>query len=476
MRPPASPSARVKAGRCGVLAGAPTAVLAGVLLLGGCSSLAPPHERPAAPVAAQFPPAPPGDGGAAAAERPWRQYFAADAPLLRLIELALSANRDLRIAVLNIEAARAQLGLREADRWPGVSAAVTASRQPGSNGRITSTYTAGLVVPSYEIDLAGRVRSATDAALAQLAASESARQAAQIALVGAVANLHYALAADDELLALTHATLRSRAESQRLMKLRFDNGASSEIDWRAAQTAVEAARGTLLVLQRQRALDRNALEALLGQPLPADLPPRPAWNAQALADVPAGLPAEVLLQRPDVRQAEEQLRAANANIGVARAAFWPRITLTASVGVASSALSDLFSGGTAWSFAPQLLAPLFDAGRNRANLQLTQAQRDIAVAQYERAVQAAYRDVADALAGRATLGEQLASARTLAEAEARRFELTELRFRNGVASSLELLDAQRSLFAAQQQRLQTELALLLNRIATYRATGGGWGG
>ena len=445
--------------------------------LSGCASMAPPHERPAAPVAAQFPmvpPAPAGDAGAAATERPWRSFFGADARLVRLIELALQNNRDLRIAVLNIEAARAQLGLREADRFPSVNAAVGATRQPGSNGRISSTYTAGLGVSAWELDFFGRVRSATDAALAQLAASSDAREAAHIALVASVANAHYAIAADDELIALTRTALSTREESLRLMRLRFDNGASSELDWRAAQTAVEAARGTLIALERQRLQDINALTLLVGQALPADLPPRAAWNPQLLADVPAGLPPDVLLQRPDVRQAENTLRAANANIGVARAAFWPRITLTGSIGVASTQLSQLFSGGTAWSFAPQLLAPLFDAGRNRANLQLTQAQRDIAVAQYERAVQAAYRDVADVLAGRATLTEQLASTRTLAEAEGVRFRLSELRFRNGVASSLELLDAQRSLLAAEQQRVQVELALLQNRIGAYRAFGGGW--
>ena len=443
-------------------------------LLSGCASQAPPHERPAAPVAAQFPVAPAGDAGAAAAERPWRSFFRADARLVRLIDLALQNNRDLRVAVLNIEAARAQLGLREADRFPSVNAAVSATRQPASNGRVGSTYTAGLGISAWELDFFGRVRSATDAALAQLAATTDAREAAHIALVAAVANAHYAVAADDELIALTRTALSTREESLRLMRLRFENGASSELDWRATQTAVEAARGTLIALERQRLQDINALTLLVGQPLPADLPPRAAWNPQLLADVPAALPHEVLLQRPDVRQAENTLRAANANIGVARAAFWPRITLSGSIGVASTELSQLFSGGTAWTFAPQLLAPLFDAGRNRANLQLTQAQRDIAVAQYERAVQAAYRDVADVLAGRATLAEQLRSTRTLAEAEAVRFRLSELRFRNGVASSLELLDAQRSLLAAEQQRVQVELALLQNRIGAYRALGGGW--
>jgi len=458
---------------------ASTAAVAALTVLGACSSLAPPYQTPAAPVATQFPVAPPSDAGPAATERPWRSFFGADARLVQLIDLALRNNRDLRVAVLNIETARAQLGLREADQWPTVNAVATATRQPGASGRISSTYTAGLAISAWELDFFGRVRSATDVALAQLAATTDAREAAHTALIAAVANAHFALAADDELIALTRAALTSRDESLRLMRLRFDNGASSELDWRAAQTAVEAARGALIAFERQRLLDRNALVLLIGQPLPEGrpdpLPARAAWNPQLLADVPAGLPPEVLLARPDVRQAENALRAANANIGVARAAFWPRITLTGSIGAASTELSQLFSNGMAWSFAPQLLAPIFDAGRNRASLALTQAQRDIAVAQYERAVQAAFRDVADALAGRATLSEQLASARTLAEAEGQRYKLTELRLRNGIASSLELLDAQRSLLSAQQQRLQTELALLQNRIAAYRALGGGWG-
>lgn len=295
--------------------------LACVMLVAGCASMAPDYQRPVAPVAAQFPPAAGGDAGTAAAARPWQAFFGGDARLRRLIELALANNRDLRIAVLNIDAARAQLGLREADRWPTVNAAVAGSRQPTAGGTIASTYTAGLTVPAFELDLFGRVRSASDAALAQLSASEAARQAAQIALVGAVANLHYALAADNELLALTRSTLDSRLESLRLVQLRYQNGASSELDLRAAQTAVEAARTVLLQLQRQRLLDGNALAQLAGQPLPDDLPPAAAWNVQALADVPTGLPSDVLLQRPDVRQAEDQLRAANANIGAARAAF-----------------------------------------------------------------------------------------------------------------------------------------------------------
>jgi multidrug efflux system outer membrane protein len=449
--------------------------LAAALLLAGCASLAPPHERPAAPVARQFPLTPAGETGAPATERPWREFFGTDERLRRLIELALANNRDLRVAVLNIEAARAQAGVVRADRWPTVNAAVTGNRQPSASGDGTSSvYSAGLAVTAFELDLFGRVRSATDAALARLSASEAARQAAHIALVAAVASQHVALAADDALIALTRRTLESRQESLRLFELRFQYGTASEVDLRTGQTAVETARTALLQQERQRALDQNALELLVGQPLPADLPPA-SFDPQTLADVPAGLPADVLLGRPDVRQAEEQLRAAEADIGIARAAFFPRITLTGSVGVASTELSGLFNAGrTAWTFMPQLLAPLFDAGRNRANLQLTQAQRDIAVAQYEGAVQSAFRDVADVLAGRATLGEQVRSARALADAEEARFRLIELRLRNGVAGTLELLDAQRSLFTAQQQLVQAQAQLLQNRIAAYRALGGGW--
>ena len=453
-------------------------LLAAALSLAGCMSLAPPHERPAPPVAERFPHQPADAGAPArpATELAWRDFFGGDARLQRLVELALANNRDLRIAVLNIEAARAQASLARAARWPTVNAAVTGTRQPNADGDIGSTYAAGVAVTAWELDLFGRIRSASDAALAQLAATESARQAAQIALVAAVASQHMTLAGDEELLALTQRALDTRLESLRLLELRFKFGTASELDLRTGQTAVETARGALLQLRRQAALDRNALELLVGQPLPADLPPRAAWNPQALSDVPAGLPADVLLQRPDVMEAEATLRVAEADIGAARAAFWPRITLTGSVGVASSELSRLFSGGnTVWTFVPQLLQPLFDAGRNRANLRLSETQRDVAVARYERTVQTAFREVADALAGRATLGEQLRSAQALEAAEAARFRLVELRLRSGVASSLELLDAQRSLFTAQQQRVQAEAQLLLNRIDAYRALGGGWG-
>ncbi len=460
-------------------ASAPTLLsVAAMSLLAGCMNLAPRYERPAAPVAASFPLAPASAvsaaGAPAAADLDW-QSFVGDERLKRLIALALAGNRDLRIAALNIEATRAQAAVRDADRWPTVSAGLTGSRTPTASGGINSLYTAGLQVTAYEADLFGRLRNLSDAAAAQVLASEEARKAVQISLVAAVASAHVALVADDALLAVTRQTLATREESMRLTRLRFDNGASSELDLRQAESLLESARASLALATRQRALDENALTLLVGQPLPPDLPAAlPVEASAGLAELPVGLPSEVLLRRPDVRQAEQLLVAANANIGAARAAFFPRITLTGSVGVASPRLSDLFSSGGAWSFAPQLIQPLFDAGRNQGNLEFAKANRDIAVAQYERAIQSAFREVADALAGRATLGDQLSAQRKLLEAEQARSRLVELRWRNGAASSLELLDAQRSLFAAQQALLQLQAQSAQNLATLYKVLGGGW--
>lgn len=451
-----------------------SAIACAVLALAACASLAPPYERPPAPVASTFPNAEAAAGGTVpAAELPWQDYFV-DGRLQQLIALALDTNRDLRAAVLNLETASAAIQARRADLYPTIGVGATGLRQPGLGGGTTSLYTAGLALSSYELDFFGRIRSLTNAAAAQYLATVEARKATQIALIASVATLHFALGADEALLALTERTLASRVESARLTQLRFDNGVASELDLRLAESLVEAARVALSQQRRQRELDQNALVLLVGQPLSAALAAVAPFDTQSLADLPAGLPSEVLLRRPDVRQAEQELIAANANIGAARAAFWPSITLTASAGVASTELSRLFSNGGAWSFAPQLFQPIFDAGRNRANLRIAEGRREIAVAQYERAIQAAFRDVADALAGRATLDEQLRAVHAQAQAEQGRFKLSELRFESGVSSSLELLDAQRSLFGAQQAVVQTQLALLQNRVALYRALGGGW--
>lgn len=447
-----------------------TAAAALACSLAACNTMAPHYDRPAAPVAAAFPDAAASGAttGVAPKAQAWQAYFQ-DARLAQLISAALANNRDLRVSMLNIEVARAQVGLARSSEFPTINLQGTHTRETG----IQTINTVGLAVAGYELDLWGRVRSLTDAALAQLAATSEARKAAQISLVASVANAYYAMAGDQALLDVAEQTLKTRGDTLKLVQLRFDNGVASSIDLQTNKSLVETARVAWVAAKRQRALDQNALELLIGGPLPAQLPAAPAWDDMALPDVPAGLPSDVLLERPDVRQAEQQLIAANANIGAARAAFFPTITLTGSYGTASTSLSGLFDHA-AWSFIPQVTLPLFDAGRTRNNLRVDEAQRDIATAQYEKAVQTAFRDVADALAGRATLLDQLAAQQAETDAEAARFKLSNLLFTSGVASSLDQLDAQRSLFASQQALVQVKLALLQNRIAVYRALGGGW--
>jgi outer membrane protein, multidrug efflux system len=468
--------------------------LSAAAMLAGCSMI-PKYERPAAPVAAEWPAttnwvagsaqapavAAPAAAAPAAADIEWQAFFS-DPKLRLLIDAALRNNRDLRIAVLNIEQARAQFQIRRADQFPTINAGITGSRQPNPNGNgsISSAYTGGLLMTSYELDFFGRVASLKESALAQYLATEEGRKTTQISLIAAVANTYLSLLADEELLAITQQTLVTREESFKLSKLRFDNGVTSELDFRQAESLTEAARASLAQQVRQRALDQNALTLLLGQPLTGDLAVAlPAGkglaDAPMMVDVPAGLPSDLLTRRPDIRQAEQQLLSANADIGAARAAFFPRISLTASAGSASSHLSGLFkSGSYGWTLAPQLILPIFDAGRNRAGLDSANAGRDIAVAQYEKAIQTAFREVSDALAARATLGEQLRAQQAQANAEATRFRLADLRYQNGVASYLDQLDAQRSLFAARQAAVQTRLAQLQSQVTLYKTLGGGW--
>ncbi|MCE3269845.1 MAG: multidrug transporter [Ramlibacter sp.] len=447
--------------------------LAAALLAAGCSMM-PKYERPEPPVPQAFP-YPGATGGMAAADLGWEQFFG-DATLRSLIERALRNNRDLRVAVLNIAQARAQYDIRNADRLPTVGVSATASRAPSPiTGDQATSLSVNLGLSAWEIDFFGRIASLSEVALAQYLATEEGRKAAQVALVASVANTWLSLAADEELLALTRETLATREESLRLTRLRFEAGASSEIDARLAQSLAESARATLAQLQRQRALDLNALALLLGEGVSPEFQVGITTEGVRLPDLPAGVPSEVLVRRPDVRQAEQQLIAANANIGAARAAFFPRISLTAGIGTASSELTGLFKGGSwGYTIAPNLLQPIFDAGRNRAGLASAQALRDIAVAQYERAIQQAFRDVSDALAGRATFGDQLAAQARVVEAESVRFRLARLRYENGVASYLDLLDAQRSLFTAQQALVQVRLSRLQNQVQLYRSLGGGW--
>ena len=471
---------------------APWVATMAAALLAGCSFI-PVYERPIAPVAAAYPALNTTvTTGAAAASVPWQQFFT-DARLQQLITLALAHNRDLRVAVLNIEQSRAQFQITRAAQLPTVNGVVSGSRTPATNGGINSVYTAGLQVTAYELDFFGRVGSLKEQALAQFLATEEGRKTTQISLIAQVANTYLAILADEELLDITRRTLGTREESLKLAKLRFDNGVTSELDYRQVESLLEAAKVAYAQQQRQRLLDANALTLLVGQPLstlgPDMLPPSTALlpvsamasnnaslaQAQPMVDIPAGLPSELLTSRPDIRQAEQLLLASNANIGAARAAFFPKISLTVQAGSASNHLWDLFqSGSWGWTLAPQLLAPIFDAGRNQAGLDAARAQRDIAVAQYEKAIQVAFREVADALATRTTLADQVRASQAQVNAESVRLRLAGLRYDNGVASYLDALDAQRSLFTVQQALVQTRLAQLQSHVTLYKVLGGGW--
>lgn len=462
-------------------------------LLAGCSQFQP-YERPAMPLPSSWPVAPAAspvasattnaaaatDPSAVTAPAAW-SALVTDPALRTLVEQALQNNRDARIASLQVAQVRAQYQIRDAARWPTINLGLTGSRQTvGENEPIKSTLTGGLQMAGWELDLFGRVESLKEVALAQYLASEETRRSTHLSLAAAVVSGWLNLQASDALLALTRQTLASREEALRLTQLRLRHGAASALDLRLAESLTESARVALAQQQRQRMLDRHALALLVGQPVDqplADVPGSPdapdaAW--QALADVPVGLPSTVLLNRPDIRAAEQQLAAAQAQMGAARAAFFPRVSLTASVGSASSELSGLFKGGTwGWALAPQALLPIFDGGANRAGLESAQAGRDLALAQYEKAIQVAFREVNDALASRGTLEAQLTAQQGLVQAEAERLRLlSELRLRQGVASQLEVLDAQRSLFAARQALLQVRFALAQNRVALFKATAG----
>jgi multidrug efflux system outer membrane protein len=457
------------------------ALVAG-MVLAGCSFI-PAYERPAAPVPSIFPGDPAQPPGAAPANVAWRDYFT-DPRLRGLIETALANNRDLRISVLNIEQARAQFQIQRSALFPAVGLSGNGSRtspnpyQAFGGGSVSSNYSVNLGVSAWELDFFGRIASLKEQALAQYLATEESRKATQISLIAAVANGWLTVLADDELLEITRQTLATRDESVRLTRLRFENGVSSEIDFQLANSLAETARASYAQLQRQRAQDENALAVLVGAPVPSTSLTgieRGLETAAVMADVPAGLPSDLLTERPDIRAAEQQLIAANASIGAARAAFFPRISLTGAIGTQSTQFSNLFDAGTkAWSFAPSITLPIFDGGRNRANLDISRASQQIAVAQYEATIQTAFREVADALAGRSTYGEQVRALRAQTEAEATRFRLQDLRYRNGISSSLDLLDAQRSLFVAQQQATQARLQQLQNQVTLYKALGGGW--
>ncbi|MDQ2137279.1 efflux transporter outer membrane subunit [Alcaligenaceae bacterium B3P038] len=462
----------------------------GLLALGGCT-LDPNYVRPESPVPAQWPTGDAyGDVGRQTAGAqaqdvalpvPWQQ-FVLEPKLSRVIDAALSNNRDLRRAAANIESARAQYRIERSDLFPTLSAGgdYTRSRtQIATGGDSTSivgnSYSVSASLSAYELDFFGRVRSLSRAALEQYLATEEAARAARISVVAEVANAYILLATDRALLEVAQQTQASAEQTVKLIQARLSGGISSRNELRQAETIFQRARSDVANYRTLIAQDRNALQLLVGQPvdedwLPASLSPETAM----FAAVPAGMSSTVLLSRPDVAQAEHSLLAANANIGAARAAFFPRVSLTASGGFTSNELSGLFSSGNkAWSFAPSISIPIFDGGFNRANLAYARAQRDGLVADYELAVQAAFRDVADALARAGTIDEQVDAQRALYEASLESYGLSDALYRRGVGTFLDALDAQRTLYSAQQTYLSALQLALENRVALYRALGGG---
>lgn len=459
-------------------------LVAGVV--SGCS-MAPKYIRPDAPVAASYPVQSEADAKGAAQQNParaseigWRNFFP-DPRLQSLISMALTNNRDLRVAALRIEEARALYDIQSADLYPNLNVTATGQRgrTPASLSQtgtsvVSSQYQVGLGLAAFELDFFGRVRSLSNAALAQYLATEEAQRAAHISLVAEVAKAYLAERAYAEQLVLAEDTLKSRSDAYDLSKQRFEVGASSALDLRQDEALLQSARVAQVALARQRAQAFNALTLLVGQPL-TDLPPaEPLSGQNIVTELPAGLPSDLLEQRPDIRSAEQSLKSANANIGAARAAFFPQISLTAGVGTASNELSGLFDAGSrAWSFAPQLVLPIFQGGRNIANLKVSEVRKNIEVANYEKTIQTAFREVADALVARGLLDEQVDAQRKVQDAQAERLKLAKQRFDNGIASSLDVLDAQRELFTAQQDLVQTRLLRLTNAVDLYRSLGGG---
>ncbi len=451
--------------------------------IGACATMAPEYRRPEPPVPATFPGAVPTAGGAGdLAAVAWREYFA-DEHLRAVIDIALANNRDLRIAALNIDKARAQYQIQQATLYPAVNATGNENAQylggeltTSAQTTIIHQYSATVGFTAWELDFFGRIRSLNQQALEEYLATEEARRSVQISLVAEVARTWLALAAERERLALARNTLEARQKSLDLTRRSFEGGVASALDVAEARTLAEGARGEAARLVGIVAQDENALVLLVGAPVPMPLQPVRLNDAlTVLADAPAGLSSEVLLRRPDILRAEHQLQAANASIGAARAAFFPRISLTAAAGTASLSLDNLFGAGSGvWSFAPQISVPIFNAGSLAANLEATEVQRAIAVAQYEKSIQNAFREVADVLAERATLAEQLDARRGLVDATAETFRLYEARYRAGLDGYLGLLVAQRSLFVAEQELIAVRYVDAANRVALYRTLGGGW--
>ena len=458
-----------------------TSVLA--LAFAGCT-LAPKYERPDAPVSASWPVDQSGSTGQlAAADIEWRDFFT-DPRLQQLIAISLEYNRDLRIAALRVEQTRAQYRIQRAGLFPTLDATASGTRRrtPETISVTGAAFTSSTydvdAGAAYELDLFGRIRSLKRAALEQYFATAETRKSVQIALISEVASQYLTWLQLQEAEAIAQETLRAVQSSYELNRRSFEAGAASELDLRTAEAQVQTARVNVSRYQELKAQAENALVLLIGEPLPNNLASGYALREQPLlTDFPAGIPSDVLQRRPDILAAEHNLKGANANIGAARAAFFPRILLTGSAGTASVKLSDLFTGPSfAWNFSPQITVPIFSGGRNRANLDVAGLEKQIEIATYERAIQTAFREVADALVVRSRVDERLSAQALLVAAEQKRFDLTNARYRQGVDNYVAVLLAQQDLYAAQQNLLQFQAARLLNAVTLYRALGGGWTG
>ncbi len=446
------------------------------LMLSACINLEPPLPKPGMSLAHDWPAyQATGIGqhaGPAAQEIGWRDFFT-DPKLAGLIALALENNRDARVALLNVERARAQYRVARADLWPFLNLDAGAERGTAAAG---PGHTLSLGVTAFELDIFGRVRSLSRAAQQRALAQEAAQRSTRLSLVAELANAYLTLAADHELLHIARTTLENRQRSLALGEKRYQSGASSGLDLAQSQTELETARNDLARYSGLVAQDINALNVLVGTPVAAEmLPDRLDFSRQNLPLLPAGFPAEVLLRRPDILQAEHSLRAANADIGAARAAFFPSISLTGSIGRASDELSSLFSEhARAWSFIPKVSLPIFQGGSLSASLAVSTADRDIALAEYEKTIQTGFREIADALALAESLAGQVQAQTALVAAAERTERLSSARYESGRDSHLVLLDAERTLYAAQQSHISTQLAEYSNRVTLYKVLGGGW--
>ncbi|MBF0423978.1 MAG: efflux transporter outer membrane subunit [Magnetococcales bacterium] len=449
-------------------------------LLWGCT-LYPDWQRPEAPVATQWLPLPTETTSPTAHIMAWESFFHSP-PLRKVIRAALANNRDLRQAALTIEAAQALYRVESADLLPSVSAGMTASRtgltraqNSDGNRSINASYSANVATTAFELDLFGRLRQQNKAALQRYFATRAARDTAQISLIASVANTYLQWLADRKILTLAEETLTTQTQTYALVRQSHEKGVGSKLDVAQVQIAVETARANQALYQRRVMQGGHALQLLMGSPEPLPTTP-PTLEAVALTTVlPPGLPAEILLQRPDVVQAEHALQAAHADIGAARAAFFPQISLTAGVGLASAELGNLFSNaaGGAWNFIPKISLPIFDHGLNQANLDYAKIRENSLIAAYEQTIQTAFREVADALAARQTLELELMAQRDLVAASQKAYDLSFARYKGGIDSFLDVLDAQRSLFAAQQHYIEVEKQRLANQVNLYKALGGG---